>query len=65
MFKDTAKEALRQEYVARQVAREAAAADARAEELAEDIAAAPVETSMTTDEGLAFLRSGGEREDAA
>lgn len=65
MFKDPAKEAIRKHYVDRQAAREAATLVDRQAETEEAIASTVVETRMTIEEGLAFLRAGGEREDLA
>jgi hypothetical protein len=65
MFKDPAKEAIRQHYVERQASREAALLAERQAEVEEAIANTVVETRMPIEEGLAFLRAGGEREDAA
>ncbi|MCZ7861044.1 hypothetical protein O9X98_06460 [Agrobacterium salinitolerans] len=65
MFQDTAKEAIRQKYVARQAAREAARLETCQAEIAEAIGNTVVETRMPIEDGIAFLRAGGEREDAA
>lgn len=65
MFKDTAKEAIRRKYVDRQAAREVARLETCQAEIAEAIGNTVVETRMPIEEGIAFLRAGGEREDAA
>lgn len=56
------KETIRQGYINRQVGREARRLETRAAETAEAIASTVVETRMTVEDGLAFLRAGGERE---
>ncbi|MDW9481327.1 hypothetical protein GOB57_22020 [Sinorhizobium meliloti] len=65
MFKDPAKEAIRKHYADRQVTRDEARLARRAAETEEAIAGTEIETRMTVDDGLAFLRASGEREDAA
>lgn len=59
------KNEVRQQYVDRQAAREAARLAQRQAETEAAIADTTVETRMTAEEGVAFLRAGGEREDAA
>jgi hypothetical protein len=59
------KEAVFAHFRDRQAARRVAITEERALETAEAIRASEVETVMTVEEGLAFLRAGGEREDAA
>lgn len=58
------KETIRQGFVARQAAREAVELAERQSEVATAIENTVVETRMTVEDGLAFLRAGGEREDA-
>lgn len=58
------KETIRQEFVERQAAREAARLVKRQTETETAIATTEVETRMPIEEGLTFLRAGGEREDA-
>ncbi len=65
MTKDPAKEAIRQHFIDRQAAREAARLEEQAAEIAEAIDGTVVETRMTIEDGLAFLRAGGERKAAA
>nr|WP_250807401.1 hypothetical protein [Neorhizobium tomejilense] len=62
MFKDPAKEAVRQHFVDRQAKRDEARLARRQAETEEAIAGTEVETRMTIEEGLAFLQAGGERD---
>ncbi|MCS4089324.1 hypothetical protein [Rhizobium sp. BK176] len=55
---------IRQDYIDRQAGREARRLETRAAETAAAIASTEVETRMTVEDGLAFLRAGGEREQA-
>jgi hypothetical protein len=65
MFRDPAKEAVRRHFVDRQMARDAARLARRKAETVEAIEATEVETSMTIEDGIAFLRDGGERDQAS
>jgi hypothetical protein len=58
------KATIRQDYIDRQADREARRLETRAADTAEAIASTVVETRMTVEDGLAFLRAGGEREQA-
>ncbi|WP_425624924.1 hypothetical protein [Agrobacterium radiobacter] len=58
-----AKEAIRQHFIDRQKAREADMLAECAAEIEDAIANTVVETRMPIEEGLAFLRAGGERHD--
>jgi hypothetical protein len=58
------KETIRQVYIDRQADRETRRLETRAADTAEAIASTVVETRMSVEDGLAFLREGGEREQA-
>lgn len=58
-----AKAAIRQHYIDRQAAREAARLAECVAEIEAAIDATVIETRMPIEEGLAFLRAGGERHD--
>ncbi|MBY3433569.1 hypothetical protein HFN89_05350 [Rhizobium laguerreae] len=58
------KETIRQGFIARQADREGKRLETRADETAAAIAATVVETRMPAEDGLAFLRAGGERAQA-
>jgi hypothetical protein len=59
------KETIRQGYIDRQAAREASVLAERQAEVETAIANTVVENRMPIEDGVAFLRSGGEREDLA
>ncbi|MGH0214401.1 hypothetical protein NKY66_10855 [Sinorhizobium meliloti] len=63
MWKDPAKEAIRQHFIARQVAREATRLAEIAAEIEDAIENTVVETRMPIEEAVAFIRAGGERHD--
>ena len=58
-----AKRAIRQYYIDRQIAREAARLRECQADIEDAIENTVVETRMPIEEGLAFLRAGGERHD--
>jgi hypothetical protein len=58
------KATIRQDFLDRQAGREARRLETRASETADAIASTVVETRMTVEDGLAFLRAGGERDQA-
>ncbi|MGR9293668.1 hypothetical protein ACU8OS_35470 (plasmid) [Rhizobium leguminosarum] len=59
------KEAIRQHFLARQDARRAAMVAEWEDNIREQIEGSSVETRMTIEDGLAFLRAGGERKSRA
>ncbi|MBY3151374.1 hypothetical protein HFO56_03100 [Rhizobium laguerreae] len=58
------KQTIREGFIARQADREGKRLATRAAETTAAIAATVVETRMSAEDGLAFLRAGGEREQA-
>jgi len=59
------KAAIRQHFIAKHEARKAAMVAEWEDNIREQIEASPVETRMTIEDGLAFLRAGGERKSRA
>ncbi|ANL11991.1 MULTISPECIES: hypothetical protein [unclassified Rhizobium] len=59
------KEAIRQHFLARHQARKAAMVAEWEDNIREAIGASPIETRMTIEDGIAFLRAGGERKSRA
>ncbi|ANL74269.1 hypothetical protein AMC83_PA00042 (plasmid) [Rhizobium phaseoli] len=59
------KEAIRQHFLARHEARKAAMFAEWQDNIREVIEASPIETRMTIEDGIAFLRAGGERKSRA
>lgn len=59
------KEAIRQHFLAKHQARKAAMVAEWEDNIREQIEASPIETRMTIEDGLAFLRAGGERKSRA
>ncbi|TBG52603.1 hypothetical protein [Rhizobium leguminosarum] len=59
------KEAIRQHFIAKHQARKAAMVAEWEDNIREQIEGSPVETRMTIEDGLAFLKAGGERKSRA